>query len=508
MNAGPTTPHGGTEDLGLSCPIPASTGHLDLRCWLHGPRLRTLLPSRAEPGRPVRRLVLRLRAVDPDLLPAQLSCPHATSRQSAIPADGGCGAPGRVPGVQALPPGRITGIARMGSRGDAVARAMRLIADGVVDREGVAGIATRLGYSERQVHRLLLAEVGAGPLALRPSPTRAQTARVLVETTDLRLADVAFAAGFASVRQFNDTVREVFATTPTELRPSRAPGRAVPRWGRDAAARGTPALRRRRARGVPRCSGDSRRRGSRRRYVPAYAVASERRRRPRAHAEARRCARHAPARCALGPHDRGAPGSPPVRSRRRSRDGLGFAGRRQGPRTDRPPRHPAGACPVTSTARRLAARAVLGQQVTVTGARTLAARLVERLGKPLDAPDDGLTHRFPDAGAIAAADLSDFGVPGAQRGRAPDHLWRDRRRLDHDRLRCRPRGAAGRAASRSPVSVRGRRNMCWCAESATPTRSSRPTSACARAQRPSDSSPTHTPSPRTPNDGGRGVRTP
>src|SRR4029077_6988289 len=49
-------------------------------------------------------------------------------------------------------------------RGDAVARAMRLIADGVVDREGVVGIANRLGYSERQVHRLLLAEVGAGPL--------------------------------------------------------------------------------------------------------------------------------------------------------------------------------------------------------------------------------------------------------------------------------------------------------------------------------------------------------
>ena len=62
----------------------------------------------------------------------------------------------------------------------------------------------------------------------------------------------------------------------------------------------------------------------------------------------------------------------------------------------------------------LAVRAVLGQQVTVTGARTLASRLVERLGKPLDAPDGGLTHRFPDPGAIAAADLSDFGVPGAR----------------------------------------------------------------------------------------------
>ena len=102
-------------------------------------------------------------------------------------------------------------------RSDTVARAMRLIGDGAVDREGVAGLAARLGYSERQLHRVLVAEVGAGAQALARAQ-RAHTARVLVETTDLRFAEVAFAAGFASIRQFNDTVREVFATTPTELR--------------------------------------------------------------------------------------------------------------------------------------------------------------------------------------------------------------------------------------------------------------------------------------------------
>ena len=95
-------------------------------------------------------------------------------------------------------------------RRDLTGRAMRLVADGVVDREGVSGLASRLGYSERQLHRLLVAELGVGPLALARAQ-RAQTARILVETTDLPMADVAFAAGFASIRQFNDTVREVYA---------------------------------------------------------------------------------------------------------------------------------------------------------------------------------------------------------------------------------------------------------------------------------------------------------
>src|SRR3989475_2979041 len=102
-------------------------------------------------------------------------------------------------------------------RGDLVGRAMRLIADGTVDRDGVAGLARRLAVSERHLDRLLLRELGAGPLAIARGQ-RAQTARVLIETTDLPFTDVAFAAGFESIRQFNDTVREVFALTPTALR--------------------------------------------------------------------------------------------------------------------------------------------------------------------------------------------------------------------------------------------------------------------------------------------------
>ncbi|MFI2105041.1 AlkA N-terminal domain-containing protein [Isoptericola sp. NPDC019693] len=102
-------------------------------------------------------------------------------------------------------------------RHDLAGRAMRLIADGVVDREGTDGLAARLGYSARHVHRLLTAELGAGPLALARAQ-RAQTARSLVVGTDLPLADVAFAAGFGSIRQFNDTMTEVFAVVPSELR--------------------------------------------------------------------------------------------------------------------------------------------------------------------------------------------------------------------------------------------------------------------------------------------------
>ncbi|WP_415949150.1 bifunctional transcriptional activator/DNA repair enzyme AdaA [Streptomyces sp. KLOTTS4A1] len=114
-------------------------------------------------------------------------------------------------------PDAVPGSADWNARADVVGRAMRMITDGVVDREGVPGLATRLGYSARQVQRQLTAEVGAGPVALARAQ-RAHTARVLLQTTGLPVTDVAFAAGFASVRQFNDTIRRIYARTPSELR--------------------------------------------------------------------------------------------------------------------------------------------------------------------------------------------------------------------------------------------------------------------------------------------------
>jgi AraC family transcriptional regulator of adaptative response / DNA-3-methyladenine glycosylase II len=94
---------------------------------------------------------------------------------------------------------------------------MRLITDGVVERDGVGGLAARLGYTSRHLTRVLRAELGAGPLALARAH-RAQGARTLLAATDLPIADVAFAAGFASIRQFNDTILAVYETTPSRLR--------------------------------------------------------------------------------------------------------------------------------------------------------------------------------------------------------------------------------------------------------------------------------------------------
>src|SRR3954464_2814954 len=109
-------------------------------------------------------------------------------------------------------------------RADVVGRAMRLIGDGVVDRDGVPGLAQRLGYTARHLNRLLTTELGAGPLALARAQ-RAQTARILVESTELGLTEIAFAAGFGSVRQFNDTIREVYGCPPSVLRERRPAAR-------------------------------------------------------------------------------------------------------------------------------------------------------------------------------------------------------------------------------------------------------------------------------------------
>ncbi|WP_251063452.1 MULTISPECIES: DNA-3-methyladenine glycosylase 2 family protein [unclassified Streptomyces] len=130
-------------------------------------------------------------------------------------------------------PDAVPGSAEWNVRADVVGRAMRLIGDGVVDREGVAGLAARLGYSARQVQRQLTAELGAGPVALARAQ-RAHTARVLLQTTELPVTEIAFAAGFASVRQFNDTVRAVYAATPSELRA------AAPRGGHGSRRTATP----------------------------------------------------------------------------------------------------------------------------------------------------------------------------------------------------------------------------------------------------------------------------
>ena len=154
---------------------------------------------------------------------ARRSCPSAATSASIRPRRPRR-APAFAPACAAIPtPARLAGVEparrRRGARDGADRRRRRR-------PRGRGGLARRLAYSERQLTRQLTAELGAGPLALARAQ-RAQTARILIETSDLRLIDVAYAAGFASVRQFNDTIR---ASTGAhhELR-RRRPGAPPPR---------------------------------------------------------------------------------------------------------------------------------------------------------------------------------------------------------------------------------------------------------------------------------------
>src|SRR4051794_1062951 len=299
-------------------------------------------------------------------------------------------------------------------RADVVARAMRLIADGEVERAGVPGLAARLGYSERQLHRLLVGELGVGALALARA-RRAQTARVLVETTELPMADVAFAAGFASVRQFNDTVREVFATTPTGLRRAR-------RRGQDGAPPGWLTLRL-----TARAPYDA---AEVLLFLGAHAVSGLE------EWDGTTFSRvldlpHGPAVVHLSP----GPGTAvTARLRTTSLRDLGAAVSRcrRMLDLDADPAAvdevlgadpalaalvagaPGRRVPASPDAAELAIRAVLGQQVSVAGARTLTARLLSA-GLPLPEPVGTLTHAFPRPEALADADLTPVGLTGTRR---------------------------------------------------------------------------------------------
>lgn len=120
-------------------------------------------------------------------------------------------------------PDVVPGSPQWDLRSDTVGRAMRMISDGVVDRDGVRGLAARLGCSERQLNRLMTAELGVSPITVARAQ-RAHTARVLIEGTAMPMTDIAFAAGFSSVREFNDTIRAVFARPASALRTRRSTG--------------------------------------------------------------------------------------------------------------------------------------------------------------------------------------------------------------------------------------------------------------------------------------------
>lgn len=317
-------------------------------------------------------------------------------------------------------------------RADVVARAMRLIGDGVVDREGVPGLAARVGYSVRQLQRMLLAEVGAGPVAIARAQ-RAQTARVLIETTALTMTEVAFAAGFSSVRQFNETVKSVFATAPSELRK-----RARPRGAASAATRsrgegGRGELAPNPTLGVSAGAGAS---GSillrlpfRRPLCPdnlfghlaATAVPGVEEVVGDAYRRTLRLA-HGPGIVEL------TPGADHVACRMMLSDlrdlTTAIARCRWLLDLDADPQAidellsadpdfaasvavaPGRRVPRCVDGAEMAVRAVLGQQVSTAAARTHAARIVDQFGESLEEPRGGLTHLFPDPQALGEVRLA------------------------------------------------------------------------------------------------------
>lgn len=299
-------------------------------------------------------------------------------------------------------------------RADAVARAMRLIADGVVDREGVPGLASRLGYSTRQIERQLNAELGAGPLALARAQ-RAQTARLLIETTPIPMGDVAFAAGFASIRAFNETVREVFALTPTQLRDRVA-------RGHPAAASGTLSLRL--PFRAPLCPDNLFG------HLAATAVPGVEEWRDGAYRRTMRLP-HGPGVATLRPHPDHVACSLALADLRdltiaisRCRwmldldadpvavDDLLRGDPVMAPLVDKAPGR---RVPRTADGPEFAVRAVLGQQVSTAAARTHSARLVTAYGEPVADPAGGLTHLFPSPEALADLDPETLAFPKSRR---------------------------------------------------------------------------------------------
>ena len=290
-------------------------------------------------------------------------------------------------------------------RGDLAARALRGIESGVVDAEGVPGLARRLNVSERHLHRVLVTEVGVGPLALART-RRAQTARVLIEHTALSLATIAFSAGFASIRQFNDVMRAEFGCAPSELRrrpaaageaegvltlrlQHRRPYAAAPllAWF---AARAVP--------GVEDVSGDVYRRVVGDVVVELQPVPDTGHVLARVQVDDVARVAELVARCRRLLDLDADPAA--VDETLGADPGLAAS----------VARHPGMRVPGTVDGFELAARAVLGQQVSVAAARTFAARLVERCGKPLGSPRGTLTHAFPTPETVAEHGLDGVGL--------------------------------------------------------------------------------------------------
>ncbi len=294
-------------------------------------------------------------------------------------------------------------------RADLVARALRLISDGIVDTEGVAGLANRLNVSVRHLHRELVAEVGVGPLALARS-RRTQTARLLIDQTALSLATIAFTSGFASIRQFNESMQAAFGCPPSALRRRSQP---------NGAGDGKLTLR---LQYRPPFDADSLLTYFGRRAIPGVEeITNGRYRRTVALSKSKgvielepmaetksvlvhlclsdlsdlsmlvqRCRQVFDLDADPAAINKVLADDPVLAPLVAARPGLRVAGAVNG--------------------FELAVRAILGQQVSVAGATTLAGRIVSALGEPLVQPVGSLTHIFPSPEVMAPANLSGLGI--------------------------------------------------------------------------------------------------
>jgi AraC family transcriptional regulator of adaptative response / DNA-3-methyladenine glycosylase II len=296
-----------------------------------------------------------------------------------------------------------------------VRRALRLINEGALDEVSVGEFATRVGVGARHLDRLFLQHVGASPLAVAQT-RRLHFAKRLIDESDLPMTQIALAAGFGSLRRFNDAFRNAYGRPPRELRRDRRepPGHGTgdevslalsyrPPYDWDhlrdfLAVRATP--------GVERV--DEQSYGRLIRTDTGHAVIQVR---PLAGKDA------------LQLRVQGAPPTALFQiasAARRVFDlaadpALLAAGLESDPLL-RPlvRRRPGIRIPGTWDAFECAVRAVLGQQVSVAAARTLAGRLVERVGEPVATAVTGLERLFPTPRTLATADLDGLGLTGAR----------------------------------------------------------------------------------------------
>jgi len=315
-----------------------------------------------------------------------------------------------------------------------VRRALQLIHDGALDECSVDALAARVGIGPRHLHRLFVQHVGASPIVVAQT-RRLHFAKRLLDETRLPMTEIALAAGFGSVRRFNHAFHTTYGRAPRELRGQRRDESAAGGdevvlrlayrppydWAqvRDfLATRALPGVERVDARGYARtvAAANPPAGGRSAANQPAGGRSAD-----GGHAIV--CVRALEHERALELRVRGAAPAALFQLSAAARrtfdlaaDPARIALALRGdpllaPLVDRRPglRIPGAWDPFEC-----AVRAVLGQQVSVAAGRTLAARVVARVGRPIAGGTDGLTHLFPSPAALAAANLDGLGLTGAR----------------------------------------------------------------------------------------------